>query len=163
MAGEDIPPEAARATLDYLIRELIVDVRALGARLERIESSQASGLEAMQRMIAFGVRQKQHGRRIAKLEGVVYENQERPVMQGPPEHRRPILPARSDEDSGIHDFSLLNVEIEKLRQYKEKQERRDSFLEKKKWSALYSVLAALAIAAITSSVTWLVAHVAMRP
>ena len=152
-----------RDTLAFLIRELIADVKALGPRLDRLEEGQARSLEALQRAVTLELKSKLLGRRVAKLEDVVYEGGDRPDMQGPPERRRPVLPSRPGvDDSGIHDLERLTAQLNELQRHHDKQDRRESWMVKERYRLRNQVVGGVVIAMIVALVTWLAAHASIH-
>lgn len=152
MTDDDAPHE--RTVRDYLLQQVLDETRMNGARLDRIEekanraeSTNDRVLEFMQRVFFTERRQTMQGRRLRMLERVVYESAPPPEMQGPPNRRRPVIPApgvNDDEDTGRFEIPPeVAAQLKSLEEMRLREQRRDSWAYRKRREIAVGVVGAL--------------------
>ncbi len=141
-----------QVTRDFLLEQILSEQKQTNTRLSRVENLYVEVLAVAQSGLATAARVTKHARRIRMLERVVYEDAPRPDMSGPPEQRRPVIPPpQNEEDSGVWQMPPDAVAtLKSLEQFREREQRRESFFYRKRWSFVWWGIGAVALLALTT-------------
>lgn len=161
-------PDPNQLTRDYLLRDLLVEVRKQGALLARVEARQEETGDGVARLITSSQhmashvlkvfeRQKKDRERIRALENVVFHGA--PAVPGPPPMAwAPRPPMPSVDDSAVHDIEALKQELAGIKPHVESSMRRDSWFYRQRWSLVFRVAVIVATAGGSALFTYLLSH-----